>query len=147
MAISATIDARRDELLRVARLCGENLSRHAFGERGPDLKVIVAVERPCVHLVPKLSPKILEMAEYAGFAEPVERRNPCFARALRSCDESEAYLGCKRSWVQIPPSRFYITCFAESLKSLPADVRRCGLMTPSFRSLRKLVSGERTCRT
>jgi hypothetical protein len=42
MAISATTDGRRDELLRVARLCGENLSRHAFGERGPDLKVTLA---------------------------------------------------------------------------------------------------------
>src|SRR5258708_2640100 len=33
--------------------------------------------------------------------------------------------------------------FAESEKRLPADVRRCGLMTPSFRSLRNPVSGER----
>jgi hypothetical protein len=42
MAISGAADARRDELLQVARLCGENLSRRAFGERGPDLKVSLA---------------------------------------------------------------------------------------------------------
>jgi hypothetical protein len=42
MAISVTTEARREELLRVARLNGENLSRIAFGERGPDLKVTLA---------------------------------------------------------------------------------------------------------
>jgi hypothetical protein len=42
MAISAMIETRREELLQVARLCGENLSRRAFGERGPDLKVTLA---------------------------------------------------------------------------------------------------------
>ncbi len=42
MAISATTDAKREELLQAARLCGENLSRRAFGERGPDLKVTLA---------------------------------------------------------------------------------------------------------
>ena len=42
MAISATAEARREELLRVARLYGENLSLCAFGERGPDLKVSLA---------------------------------------------------------------------------------------------------------
>lgn len=42
MAISASVSAKREELLQVARLCGENLSRRAFGERGPDLKVTLA---------------------------------------------------------------------------------------------------------
>ena len=42
MAIPATTDVKREELLRVARLYGENLSRSAFGERGPDLKVTLA---------------------------------------------------------------------------------------------------------
>jgi hypothetical protein len=38
MAIT-TAEANRDELVRAARLLGENLSRRAFGERGPDLNV------------------------------------------------------------------------------------------------------------
>ena len=38
MAIT-TAEAKRDELVRTARLLGENLSRRAFGECGPDLKV------------------------------------------------------------------------------------------------------------
>lgn len=38
MAIT-TAEVKRDELLRAARLLGENLSRRAFGERGPDLNV------------------------------------------------------------------------------------------------------------
>ena len=42
MAISAGTEAKREELVQVARLCGENLSRRAFGERGPDLKVTLA---------------------------------------------------------------------------------------------------------
>lgn len=42
MAISATTSGKREELLRVARLYGENLSRQAFGEQGPDLKVTLA---------------------------------------------------------------------------------------------------------
>lgn len=42
MAISESTNAKREELLRVARLYGENLSRQAFGERGPDLKVTLA---------------------------------------------------------------------------------------------------------
>lgn len=42
MAISATTDARRGELLRAARLYGEKLSRSAFGDQGPDLKVTLA---------------------------------------------------------------------------------------------------------
>ena len=42
MAVSAAVEAKRDELVQAARLCGENLSRRAFGERGPDLKVTLA---------------------------------------------------------------------------------------------------------
>lgn len=42
MAISAGVDARRAELLKVARLQGENLARQAFGEKGPDLQVSLA---------------------------------------------------------------------------------------------------------
>ena len=37
MTMPATTDAKREELVQVARLCGENLSRRAFGERGPGL--------------------------------------------------------------------------------------------------------------
>ena len=39
MAITAAVEAKRDELVQSARLLGKNLSRQAFGERGPDLKV------------------------------------------------------------------------------------------------------------
>jgi hypothetical protein len=39
MAISASVEEKRAELVQAARLWGENLSRRAFGERGPDLKV------------------------------------------------------------------------------------------------------------
>lgn len=42
MAIPAAIEEKRDELVRAARLLGENLSRRAFGEHGPDLKVTLA---------------------------------------------------------------------------------------------------------
>ena len=42
MAISTTTEAIREELLRAARLYGENLSRSAFGAQGPDLKVTLA---------------------------------------------------------------------------------------------------------
>ncbi len=39
MALTATVEAKREELVQSARLLGENLSRRAFGERGPDLNV------------------------------------------------------------------------------------------------------------
>jgi NADH pyrophosphatase NudC (nudix superfamily) len=42
MAIPASVEGKREELVRSARLLGENLSRRAFGERGPDLKVTLA---------------------------------------------------------------------------------------------------------
>ena len=42
MTMSVATDAKREELLQVARLCGENLSRRAFGERGPGLNVTMA---------------------------------------------------------------------------------------------------------
>lgn len=42
MAIHAAVAAKRDELVQSARLLGENLSRRAFGERGPDLQVTLA---------------------------------------------------------------------------------------------------------
>jgi hypothetical protein len=57
----------------------------------------------CVQLVPNLSPKNLETAEYVGLVEGVGRHKSCFPRALRTCVESQPYLGCKRSWVQIRP--------------------------------------------
>lgn len=39
MAMTKAVEAKREELVRAARLLGENLSRRSFGERGPDLKV------------------------------------------------------------------------------------------------------------
>lgn len=55
MATSSAVEAKRDELLQVARLMGENLSRKTFGERGPDLQVTLAdleqLLRPIVQAV------------------------------------------------------------------------------------------------
>lgn len=42
MALAMEIKGRQDELVRSARVMGENLSRRAFGERGPDLSVTLA---------------------------------------------------------------------------------------------------------
>ena len=42
MAITAVVEAKRDELVQSARELGENLSRRAFGERGADLHVTLA---------------------------------------------------------------------------------------------------------
>jgi hypothetical protein len=42
MAIPAAIEAKLVEMAEIARQQGENLSRSAFGERGPDLKVTLA---------------------------------------------------------------------------------------------------------
>lgn len=39
MSLTKVVESKRDELLQSARLLGENLSRRAFGERGPDLNV------------------------------------------------------------------------------------------------------------
>lgn len=39
MAMTKTVEAKREDLLQAARLLGENLLRRSFGERGPDLKV------------------------------------------------------------------------------------------------------------
>ena len=39
MPMSKTVESKRDELVQSARLLGKNLSRRAFGERGPDLNV------------------------------------------------------------------------------------------------------------
>ncbi|HLQ43938.1 MAG TPA: hypothetical protein VK137_04350, partial [Planctomycetaceae bacterium] len=42
MSLTKSVEAKRDELVRSARLLGENLSGRAFGERGPDLNVTLA---------------------------------------------------------------------------------------------------------
>lgn len=42
MAISDRVQSGQEELLQIARLHGENLSRRAFGERGPDLQVTLS---------------------------------------------------------------------------------------------------------
>ncbi len=42
MAMTKTVEAKREELVQAARLLGENLSRRSFGERGPDLNVTLA---------------------------------------------------------------------------------------------------------
>jgi hypothetical protein len=39
MTLRPTVQSKQDELMRSARLLGENLSRRAFGEGGPDLDV------------------------------------------------------------------------------------------------------------
>jgi hypothetical protein len=69
MAISKAVDAKRDELAQVAQLLGENLSRRAFGERGPDLQVTLhdleQVLRPLVEAMSRgfLSVSAAEQAE------------------------------------------------------------------------------------
>jgi len=42
MPTTKMVESKREELVQSARLLGENLSRRAFGERGPDLKVTLA---------------------------------------------------------------------------------------------------------
>lgn len=42
MSLTKSVEAKRDELVQSARVLGENLSRRAFGERGPDLNVTLA---------------------------------------------------------------------------------------------------------
>lgn len=42
MAITASVVAKRDELVQSARLLGKKISRWTFGERGPDLQVTLA---------------------------------------------------------------------------------------------------------
>lgn len=42
MAMTKTVEAQREELVRAARLLGENLSRRSFGEREPNLNVTLA---------------------------------------------------------------------------------------------------------
>lgn len=42
MAMTESVAAKQDDLVRSARLLGENLSRRTFGERGPDLKVTLS---------------------------------------------------------------------------------------------------------
>ncbi len=59
MSLTKSIEAKRDELVQSARLLGENLSRCAFGERGPDWNVTLTavvqdglvgrVEQPAGH--------------------------------------------------------------------------------------------------
>ncbi len=39
MAMTKSVESKREELVQAARLLGENLSRRSFGERGPDLNV------------------------------------------------------------------------------------------------------------
>jgi NADH pyrophosphatase NudC (nudix superfamily) len=39
MSLTKTVESKREELVQSARVLGENLSRRAFGERGPDLNV------------------------------------------------------------------------------------------------------------
>ena len=51
MAISATVESKRNELVVSARLWGGNLSRQAFGEQGPDLNVTMADLEICLRPV------------------------------------------------------------------------------------------------
>ena len=39
MSMTKAVETQRDEWVRSARLLGEDLSRRAFGERGPDWNV------------------------------------------------------------------------------------------------------------
>lgn len=69
MSLTKTVEARRDELVRSARLAGENLSRSAFGERGPDLNVtLVDLEQFLRPLVQALASGFLgtSAAEQSG---------------------------------------------------------------------------------
>lgn len=70
MAITAAVAAKRDELVQSARLLGENLSRRAFGERGPDLNVTL------VDLEQFLQPLVVALAGgfLAGSAAPQTER-------------------------------------------------------------------------
>ena len=42
MSMTKVVEVQRNEWVRSARLLGENLSRRAFGERGPDWNVTLA---------------------------------------------------------------------------------------------------------
>jgi hypothetical protein len=56
MALSTAVEAKLGEIERAARVLGENLSRQAFGERGPDLKVtLVDMEQALRPLVQALA--------------------------------------------------------------------------------------------
>jgi NADH pyrophosphatase NudC (nudix superfamily) len=59
MSLTKAVEAKQDELVRSARVLGENLSRRAFGERGPDLNVTL------VDLEQLLRPLVQAMA--SGF--------------------------------------------------------------------------------
>jgi NADH pyrophosphatase NudC (nudix superfamily) len=88
MSIPAAIDEKQGELMQVARLLGENLSRRAFGEHGPDLKVTL------VDLEQFLRPIVAAVAE--GFLavsaqEQTQRLSetlPC-PTCGRACSRSE----------------------------------------------------------
>lgn len=88
MGISTAVESKQAELLQVARLLGENLSRQAFGERGPDLQVTLA------DLEQFLRPLMAAMA--GGFlAVSAEEQTGRLSRALpcptcgRECLRSE----------------------------------------------------------
>ena len=51
MALSATVELKLKELVVSARSWGGNLSREAFGEQGPDLKVTMADLEICLRPV------------------------------------------------------------------------------------------------
>lgn len=59
MPLTSTVESKRVELVQSARLLGENLSRRAFGEAGPDLNVTLT------DLEQLLRPLVAAMA--AGF--------------------------------------------------------------------------------
>ena len=42
MSLTKTVEAKREDLVVLARMWGENLSQRAFGEGGPDLNVTLA---------------------------------------------------------------------------------------------------------
>jgi len=89
MAISRAVDAKRDELAQVAQLLGENLSRRAFGERGPDLQVTFNdLEQFLRPLVEAMSRGFLSVSarEQAGRLPPTLACPSC-GRECTTCEQ------------------------------------------------------------
>lgn len=88
MAISPVIEGKRDELVQIARLLGENLSRRAFGESGPDLKVTLAdMEQFLLPMVEALAGGFLAVSAQEQ-TERLAESLPC-PTCGRACSRSE----------------------------------------------------------
>ncbi len=81
-------EAKRDELVRAARLLGENLSRRTFGEHGPDLKItLVDLEQFLKPLVQAMAGGFLGVAA-AEQTQRLPETLPC-PTCGRECSRAE----------------------------------------------------------